>query len=537
MSASESISTSAVGAGVFARTSSGLVRSVSTLDTFFYALVQLAIPFVLFNIAFWAFYPGSNMELASLIALAAALFEGVTYGLFSSVYPRSGGEYVPLSRAVHPLVGFVASFSQTFWQIFVTGLIVTFAGSVGWAPLLTVLGLQTGSQVLTNIGLWFDTPLGWFVFGSAMIGIFLYQLYRGIGVYFRVQKWLFSAALVGFGILILVMVAGSAGAFDFEANFDKYTGDGSYAQLLADARADDIDLNPPYSGEATAAFTIWPAYLFLFAVLSLSFSGEIKNVERGQLIAIPTAQLVGGILVILAGLFGRLALGTETLIASSWVGIVSPDKFPLPFPWLTTLVSIMADNILITIVVNLSALILTTYVAASTAIYATRSLLAWGIDGMAPAWLGEVSERHHSPANAILVTGIMAVVVLALVSFADLLQWLVALAPMAIVFTLTTFVAAIFPFIKREAYETSPARVEVAGIPLMTITGLIGGSIMVFLVYRALIDAEFGAADPNSLYIMLGVFGLGVVWYFVARAIRSNQGVDMAARFKEIPIE
>ncbi len=108
---------------------------------------------------------------------------------------------------------------------------------------------------------------------------------------------------------------------------------------------------------------------------------------------------------------------------------------------------------------------------------------------------------------------------------------------MGLVFTITTVVAAIFPFIKREAYEASPARIEVAGIPLMTITGLIGGVIMAWIVYRAIVDVDYGANAPVSMALFVGVFAVGAVWYFVARAIRRAQGVDMAARFEEIPIE
>lgn len=533
MSASKSMGMSAVAGGVFARTSSGLVRTVSTLDTFYYCLVQLAIPFVLYNVAFWVFYPGAQMEVASLIALTAAVFQGITYGLFASIYPRSGGEYVPLSRTLHPLVGFVASFSQTFWQTFVTGIIVAGACTLGWAPLLTMLGLQTGNEALTNIGIWFDSHTGWFVFGTIMILLFSYQLYRGMRVYFRVQRWLFTIALAAYAVFILVMVLGSMGVFNFQANFDKYAGAGAYAQLLANARAADVDLNPAFSWQQTLFYTIWPAYLFLFAVLSTAFSGEIKNVERGQLIAIPSSQVVGGILVILTSLFARLALGSDVLLAARAVG----EKFPLRYSWLTMLVSIMADNILLTIIINLSVLILTTYVAASTAIYATRGLLAWGIDGMGPSKLGEVSERYRSPTYAILVVAILAVTVLAIYSFTNWFQWLAALAPMSMVFLLTTLVAAIFPFIRREAYETSPARVEIAGIPLMTITGLLGGGIMAYMVFRAVVDSNFGPVHPITRGTTIGVFVIGAIWYFVARAIRRKQGINMAARFKEIPIE
>jgi amino acid transporter len=282
---------------------------------------------------------------------------------------------------------------------------------------------------------------------------------------------------------------------------------------------------------------IWPAFSFLFAVLSTAFGGEIKNVERGQLIGIAGAQLVGGLLVLLTGLFARLAIGTEGLLAAGWVSAVTPENFPFPYPWLTLLASIMADNILLTVVINLTAVIMITYVAASTAIYATRGLLAWGIDGMGPAKLGEVSERYRSPTYAILTTVVVGTIILAVYSFTDWLLVLNGLAAMGIVFLITTIAGMIFPFTHRETYEASPAKIEVAGIPLMTLTGIIGTVGVGFIVYRGLFDADYGANRPASLGIVVGVFVVGIIWYFVARAVRRSQGVDMGARFEEIPIE
>jgi amino acid transporter len=531
------VSTERVSGGIFARTSSGLVRTISTFDTFYYCLVQLAVSFVMFNVAFWVFYPGSQMEIATIVALVAAIFEGLTYGLFSAIYPRSGGEYVPLSRATHPLIGFIASFSQTWWQAFSFGQVSSFAATLGIAPLFTTLGLQLHNQGLVNLGFWFDSPLGWFVLGAIMVGIFTYQLYRGMATYFRVQKWLFTAAIIGYVIFLVVMLLGATGTLDFQANYNKYVGSGAYQQLIDNATADGVNLDPQFSLRMTLFFTIWPAFSFLFAVLSTAFSGEIKNVSRGQLIAIPLAQAFGGLLVLLTGWLGRLAISKQGLLAVGWVSTVTPDKFPLPYPWLNGLVSIMADNILLTIIINLSVTVLTVYVAASTAIYATRGFLAWGIDGMAPSWAGQVSDRTHSPANAVLTIGVVGIIWLAIYSFTDWFRAVAVLVPMGLVFLVTTFVAGIFPYIKREVYETSPARIEIAGIPLMTITGMIGSVLMGFIVYRAFVDADYGAFTPQSLAWWIIVFAIAIIWYFVARAVRRRQGVDMDARFEEIPIE
>jgi len=530
-------STKQVSGGIFARTSSGLVRTISTFDTFYYCVVQVAIPFVFFSVAYMVFYPGANLELSTLIALGAALSMGITYGLFSSIYPRSGGEYVPLSRATHPLIGFVASFAQVFWQTFATGQLAAFAATFGWATLFTVLGLQLGNQSLVDLGFWFDSPTGWFVVGSIMILLFSFLLNRGMATYFKVQKWLFTAALAGFVVFLLVLALGGAGVFDFQVSFDKYAGSGAYADMLANAEADGLDLSPAHSGTNTLNFVIWPALALLFAVLSTAFSGEIKNVTRGQLIAIPLAQLFAAGLMLLAGLLGRLAISQSGLLAAGWVSAVSPEKFPLPYVWLNGLASIMADNILLTIIINVSVTILTIYVAASTAIYATRGMLAWGIDGMAPSWLGEVSKKYRSPSNAIATVAVLGVAILAIYSFTDWIRILSALVGMGIVFTITTFVAAIFPYLKREVYEASPAKMEIFGIPVMTITGLIGSFVGVWIVYRAIVDVDFGANAPISKQIGAGVFIVGAIWYFVAKALRRRQGVNMNARFEEIPIE
>jgi amino acid transporter len=491
----------------------------------------------MFNVAFWVFYPGAHMELAAIIAVVGSLAVGITYGLFSAVYPRSGGEYVPLSRTTHPLIGFVAGFSQTIWQIFYFGINGAFAASIGFAPFLTVLGLQTGSAALMNLGQFFDSPVGWFVFSAVMIIFFSTLLYRGMRTYFSVQKYLFTIGLAIFVIFVLVLALGALGVFDFQGNFNKYAGEDAYSQLLSDASEAGVDLSPSFSFGTTLNFVIWPAFAYLFAVLSIAFSGEVKNVERGQLLGITGSQLIAGLLIILTTLFARLAIGGEFLRAVGFIGFVEPDKFPLPYPWLTLLGSIMADNILLTVLINLGIALQLWFTGASAAIYATRGLLAWGIDGMGPSALGRVSERYHSPTTAIWVTGVLALLVVAVYSFTDWLVLIAGLAPFAIVFMLTAFAGMIFPFTRRGIYEASPARIEIRGLPLMAITGFVGTIFCAFLVYRAIADVDYGANSPQSIAVMIGVFAIGAIWYFVARAVRRGQGVDMESRFEEIPIE
>jgi amino acid transporter len=62
-------------------------------------------------------YPGSIINVGPTIALLPAIFFGVMYVLLSMNMPRSGGDYVYVSRIIHPAIGFMMNFVLTFWLI------------------------------------------------------------------------------------------------------------------------------------------------------------------------------------------------------------------------------------------------------------------------------------------------------------------------------------------------------------------------------------------------------------------------------------
>jgi amino acid transporter len=484
------------------------------------------------------FYPGASYTLSFIITLVGAIFLGITYALFSAVYPRSGAEYVPLSRVLHPLVGFVGSFSNAVWQIFYFGVAPSYAAAFAWAPLFTVLGLQFNSAALVDLGFWFDSPAGWFVVGTVIILLSALVLYRGAGLFFKVQRYLFSFAIFGFVVLLIVLALGGAGVFDFQAKFDSYAGSGAHEALIAGAAGDGADLSPGFSMKETLNFMVWPAFALLLAVWSTAFSGEIKDVTRGQLIAIPSAQIVGALIMIGIGVLGRAAIGQQALLAYSWAGMANPDLLPVAiYPWVSTLAAIMAGSPIVAIII-LGAILAYFFVnIAALGLFSTRIMLAWGIDGLAPEWLSRVSERYHTPRNAIIVTVVLGLIFLAVFSFTDWFTVLAAQIAFCIVLGLMAFAAAIFPFTKRDVYEASPAKYEILGIPAITITGILALITMIWVGVRTAFDPVFGANSTVALVVMVGTFVVAIIWYFVARAVQTRRGVDLDARFDEIPIE
>ncbi len=519
---------------VFTRASSGLVRQVGTLDTTFYGMMQIGIPYIIFIIGSWVLYPGSSMELATAITIVASVCLGITYALYSAVYPRSGGEYVFLSRTVHPAYGFVVSFLQVFWQAFYFGITGAFWAIYGWSPLFTTLGLQLKNQTLTSIGTFFGSPWGIFITGLVMVLFLGGLLYRGAKGYFSFQRWSVWIALGSVALVIIVLALTATGVFNFKGSFDSLAGSGAYDKVIATAKGAGTDLNPGFSLGSTMNFLIWPAFSILFAINSVSFSGEIKNVKRGQLFGITGAMVWAGLIMIALMFFIRSAVGDQFLLAASSIG----SKFPLPIsPWLNLLASIATNNWVLTILMNLYVLLLIPYAGGAGALYSSRALMAWGLDGIAPEKVADVSERYHSPGWAILVSVVIAIVALTLYAFTTLVATLSGLIGFATAFCLTSLAAVVFPMWRKDVYEGSPAAMTFAGLPLISVAAIVASVTLLWVIYRAIVDAAFGANTAFSLWLNIGVIVAAVVWYFVARAYRLRQGIDVAERYKEIPVE
>src|SRR5947199_9597888 len=101
---------------LFTRNATGLVRELSGFDAFNLVFSAVLIPVGITQVMGFTpqFWPHANMLVSFLIATPLVLTFGLVYLYFTMLMPRSGGDYVWLSRTVHPMVGFVANVSVTF---------------------------------------------------------------------------------------------------------------------------------------------------------------------------------------------------------------------------------------------------------------------------------------------------------------------------------------------------------------------------------------------------------------------------------------
>src|ERR1700758_2426156 len=220
-----SIPASATGApqdSNFTRNATGLVREVSMWDALIMNTrgVTVAVWSVLLLQQAPAIFPGGNMVLAVVIGTLSMAFPlRWVYSEFSAAMPRSGGDYVFVSRALHPFLGWLLSWSQGIWLIFFwIGFNAWFALISAAPTAMITIGTVTGSHGWSTAGndltAKYDVlgiHMQWYVFlfGTVLNVLFALLLIFGGRVYWRVQKWLFLLAGLAIPLLVLLLIARS----------------------------------------------------------------------------------------------------------------------------------------------------------------------------------------------------------------------------------------------------------------------------------------------------------------------------------------
>ncbi|MGO9644584.1 MAG: amino acid permease, partial [Candidatus Bathyarchaeia archaeon] len=153
---------------VFIREATGLVRSLSAFDLFnlTYGQIMPAVGIV-FIVSFTPFgFPQSNMFLAFLVAIPlVAIGPAMIYSMLAAAMPRSGGDYVYVSRIIHPALGFMTS-----WLFTVT--VISFVADAGYVfpssalnVFVATIGTMTNNPSLVANSAWFGTTTGELVTG------------------------------------------------------------------------------------------------------------------------------------------------------------------------------------------------------------------------------------------------------------------------------------------------------------------------------------------------------------------------------------
>jgi amino acid transporter len=531
----------------FLREATGLVREVGFWDAVVYNILPLSPGICL---AYWLFwipgtFPGGSIVWAMIVACVLAMFIASSFGILSMAMPRTSADYVAMSRIVHPGLALGSSVVLTFSSLLSAGYIAI--AFTWWAvtPALSVIGATTGNFGLVQWAGTLSTAPWNFVVGMVGMIISCVVIAAGMRRLMIYQNILFVIGTIGLVVMAGILLATPQSVFiaqfnSFAQPFTKQAD--SYHYIIQEAAANGMEYPGTYNFAAT--IPVIPAIMAsgMWTWWSVAFTGEVKGAatRRHWYSTLYAAVIQYAILIVMVLLIFN-TIGEQFIASANYLYSVAPDKYAIPVaPMLPLLTGLVPGGILIPWFIVLTFITWTPLIHFIQLVQPVKALFAWSFDRLLPSKVADVSERTHSPLLAIAICGVMGTVFFVWAVWGPGFFELLILAGLcgAVVMFLMGITATVFPYVKRELYQASPAKIEVGGIPLCTIAGVITIIAMLFVAYIYVTDPRLGMTKPvEGLTLTFGLLIGGIIYYYIVRAFRARQGISLDYLFKEIPPE
>jgi APA family basic amino acid/polyamine antiporter len=126
---------------LFVRKATGMVRSWSVFDAFVYAFFSINFVTLGFYIFSQMYFFGGGMINALIVSAVFFVFEIIVYASLISVMPRSGGDYVWMTRIFGGGIGFILAITGWWFTLWL------------WTPVY--------GDMFRHIGIWFPFSACW----------------------------------------------------------------------------------------------------------------------------------------------------------------------------------------------------------------------------------------------------------------------------------------------------------------------------------------------------------------------------------------
>ena len=515
---------------LFTREATGLVREVRVLDSVIFNIIAIiGVGPVLF-LAQVSLFPGANLPLTLLMFIVPAFFTFMLYRELSISMPRSGGDYIYVSRIINPGVGFVGSVLAWMGALLSLGVIVFYFVYI----LDTVFSLGLAAN-----------PIMFLLVGTGFLALMTLQsIFKAAG--FKIFRYAFIIAAILTVVLFVSLL--SINTATFIANWNAgplgsagltYAGVQSLATTLADSNGNFWSSS--FTIGATFMAIIFPmTYVLGFG--STQVGGELKDYKKSLTYALFVTLIGMTVFYLLLTLVTFNAFGQNFLTSYGWTYWYAPDPLHTILQSAPpALILFMNFGGLDTTLLLLSALgmLIWSYmmIPAATLLW-SRYVFAWSFDRVTPMRFGDVNERTRSP--------VWAIVVSAIVVWFGFIGTSLSLALVGIVYYLSLYLwtaivgisGVLFARRKKDIYQKSPIKGSVLKVQKVTWAGIITAiyfiiSIpLIFLYPTALIPYA-----PIGIAITAAALIAAILIYFRSKSKNRAAGIDVDKIFGEIPPE
>lgn len=522
---------------IFLRTASGLVRNISGLEAMIANISFMGFLFVSLELTFTAgLYPDAEIPISAALVIPFTLVLAAIYGLLTVAMPRTGGDYVWVGRITHPAIGFMVNFYFTLVMFSWIGSVVSWIPQYGLSSYFASLGTITGNSSFLALAEAVTTPMYSFFITAVFILIGALVILAGPRAVVKAAWTCFVITLAG--LIAYATVVLGVGHEGFVANFNALSGT-SYDTVIAAAHS--ISGFP--TARTLAGTFIGTVFIFLGTLGytgSAYCAGEVKG-KTTHLYAMLGAVLLFGVIVWPIYYITPLVMGHDFLNALCYLAVIGDPAYTLPvFPSLHYLSVFATQNIPILTLIHI-AFIATTLGSCGIVIpfLMTRNLFAWAFDRLIPTKVATVDKRGN-PWVAVLTVFVLGIISDYLTHFTHVFDYLAySMLGWFIATALVCLAALFFPYRRKDLFEASPPVVKkkVGGIPVITIFGIVGFCVSVFIAYATLTPAIAGIIDPSYVLAIIISLIIAPIYYGLAYSYRKRAGIPIDLAHRELPPE
>ena len=461
---------------------------------------------------------GVNLVYASIMALIFSIPQMIVYTMMTTRMPRTGGDYVWISRTFGGFIGSVVTLMGfTLADIpYLSLLCLTAVFAIGSVALEQGFGAFLGLALPPNMS--GSDPMTQFALAAVLLTILVAINLLRPRIAFKTVSLLTLVGIVCTGIGILTLIsAGPAGVANYVTSLA--IPNMTYTSIASSYAGPSFDLGNTLM---MVPFYITLGYAYMTAAPAVGSEIKGKNALRWNVAVSLFLEFVlltaaAAAMYYAGGLgFINAALGNATLV------------YNYSFNFFTLAMGV-AGNTILAWVIGVGWVAWIIAVMGYGVIVIPRYFLAQAFDRYLPAAMSYVNPRTGSPIVALLLEYVIA---LGFIGSAIFLYGTITSLYGTIVAIMGYFVivgaaAAVYGFRK----ETGRSKI------LLTVSGILMALVFLWMTYEYLAFPGIWGGNALAYYYDLGALLLAIIIYIARQQYLKKSGIDISVAFKEIPPE
>ena len=276
---------------------------------------------------------------------------------------------------------------------------------------------------------------------------------------------------------------------------------------------------------------------YLLTIWPVQVAGELKDLKKSIFSGLLGAVMFSWIMFTVGVVLYYGTVGFDFANSLILLGSKSPVNPPL----LNSIIGFVYHNPAISAAMDIGLVAASLVVIPQSILVVTRWVFAWSFDRVAPAKFAEVHPTFATPYISVIAAFIAGEVLLVVTLYTGVVSIILnAALGSAMSFVPALLAGMILPWRGKAIFEQAPpfTKAKIGRVPWITICGAIAGFGIIVYTIVLMLNPQLGfPVTPASGAFMVIYFLAGGALYYVAKAYRKGQGLDISAAFRQIPPE